>query len=107
MRTQFQDTYRMSFSAVKPTFGDFGRVHSVQLGGRVALHCNVQGFPLPIVTWWKQGRRIANGSVLEISSASRVHNGTYVCKAGSEAGQVSTDVSLLVTGMAGQKKISL
>ncbi|KAK7933456.1 hypothetical protein WMY93_004352 [Mugilogobius chulae] len=71
----------------------------------VVLPCNVQGQPLPTVTWTKGGsklgtrggnHRVLPTGVLEIMSATPSHAGRYTCSARNPAGVAHKHISLIV-----------
>ncbi|XP_033606866.1 Down syndrome cell adhesion molecule-like protein Dscam2 isoform X4 [Cryptotermes secundus] len=85
--------------------------HSVVQGNPVSLHCQVDGFPKPTVTWKKavgtepgeyrdlsyHSQRIhslENGSLI-ISRATQEHEGYYLCQAGNGIGPGLSKVILL------------
>ncbi|KDR18099.1 Down syndrome cell adhesion molecule-like protein CG42256, partial [Zootermopsis nevadensis] len=85
--------------------------HSVVQGNPVSLHCQVDGFPKPTVTW-KQAvgtepgeyrdlsyhnqriHSLENGSLV-ISKAAQEHEGYYLCQAGNGIGPGLSKVILL------------
>ena len=75
-------------------------------GHSVVLPCEVSGFPVPVVTWLKDGSEVGIGGdsgfqilpegSLEVSNAREEHEGGYVCQALNEAGSRRKQVSLSV-----------
>lgn len=80
-----------------------------------SLHCSAQGFPPPDITWTRLGdldgvieeqaskislrhhtKSTSTSSQLELSSAQRSDNGTYVCHASSASGKDTKNVALFV-----------
>ena len=64
-------------------------------GESVTLHCNAIGYPLPTLSWTKDGSDIGNNSrisfsadkkQLAITKASRVDSGAYRCVANNSLG---------------------
>ena len=64
-------------------------------GENVTLHCNAIGYPLPTLSWTKDGCDIGNNSrisfsadkkQLAITKASRVDSGAYRCVANNSLG---------------------
>ena len=64
-------------------------------GESVTLHCNAIGYPLPTLSWTKDGCDIGNNSrisfsadkkQLAITKASRVDSGAYRCVANNSLG---------------------
>ena len=72
---------------------------NVAVGGRVALRCDVTGYPEPSRTWTvanglpvnstAQIETQENGAVLVISNASTIHSKRYTCTAKNRAGEAS------------------
>ena len=69
-------------------------------GENVTLHCNATGYPLPTLSWTKDGSDISNNSrisfsadkkQLAITKANRVDRGGYRCVANNSLGN---DVSM-------------
>jgi len=74
------------------------------------LECEVAGVPRPVITWYKDGTRLAlgtlsnvrsrdNGAKLEIETASLADSGTYECRAENEAGHDRLHYQLKVLGL--------
>ncbi len=74
------------------------------------LELEVDGFPVPSVEWYKDGRLVAESrtlrmyydgrvAFLKIYEASLDHQGEYVCRVVSSAGSVETRATLLVDRM--------
>ena len=64
-------------------------------GENVTLHCNALGYPLPTLSWTKDGSDISNNprisfstdkKQLAITKASRVDSGAYRCEATNSLG---------------------
>ena len=64
-------------------------------GENVTLHCNATGYPLPTLSWTKDGSGISNNSrisfsadkkQLAITKANRVDRGAYRCVANNSLG---------------------
>ena len=64
-------------------------------GENVTLHCNATGYPLPTLSWTKDGSDISNNprisfstgkKQLAITKASRVDSGAYQCVATNSLG---------------------
>ena len=64
-------------------------------GENVTLHCNATGYPLPTLSWTKDGSDISNNSrisfsadkkQLAITKANRVDRGAYRCVANNSLG---------------------
>ncbi|XP_012591877.2 hemicentin-1 [Microcebus murinus] len=75
----------------------------VQVGQRVDIPCNVQGTPLPVITWLKDGssmlvdgvQHISNpDGTLSIFQAMPLDAGIYTCVATNIAGSDETEITL-------------
>lgn len=81
---------------------------TVSQGRRVALECEVEGFPPPAVEWWKDGQLVTESrhlrtyfdghtATLKIYEAHvEEHEGVYLAKAVSPSGTVETRARLIV-----------
>ncbi|GCC29770.1 hypothetical protein chiPu_0008212 [Chiloscyllium punctatum] len=90
---------------IKDRAGDSPQVISIRTGNTVTLECESNAVPPPVITWFKNGRPIAesnnirtlaNGQRLEITGAEVSDTGQYVCKAINIAGQVDKNFHLNV-----------
>ena len=68
--------------------------------------CLVEGFPLPEVTWLKDGEALANlrryevlGEILVIRDVRVTDMGEYLCVASNPLGEDSRQFNLSLTGM--------
>ncbi|XP_048849286.1 hemicentin-2-like [Brienomyrus brachyistius] len=75
------------------------------LGSRVTLHCQVSGYPLPRITWSKQGRSVQTGgrvtlginnATLYFSSVKAFDEGSYTCHATNTVGRAQGTASVRV-----------
>ncbi|XP_072561163.1 uncharacterized protein [Paramormyrops kingsleyae] len=75
------------------------------LGSRVTLHCQVSGYPLPRITWSKQGRSVQTGgrvtlgisnATLYFSSVKAYDEGSYTCHATNTIGRAQGTASVRV-----------
>ena len=73
------------------------------------LDCVTVGIPKPVITWYKDGRRLLvgqhsnvrsldDGAKLQIQSAMLDDSGTYECRAENDAGQDRVHYQLRVLG---------
>ncbi|XP_032434339.1 hemicentin-1 [Xiphophorus hellerii] len=74
-----------------------------QVGSSVVLRCDAHGVPEPEVTWYKNGRQLAegnglkiNGHQLEVIGVQTTDGGIYTCKVSNVAGQVDRTFRLTV-----------
>ncbi|KAM5299409.1 LOW QUALITY PROTEIN: hemicentin-2 [Ctenodactylus gundi] len=92
---------------VPPSIREDGRkaTMSTMAGQPLTLECDASGFPVPEVTWLKDGQLIPNASshhLLEASSSlhfPRIQegdSGLYSCRAENQAGSARRDFELLV-----------
>ncbi|XP_019355735.1 hemicentin-1 isoform X2 [Alligator mississippiensis] len=82
--------------SIKDHTGASFAVVNVRVGVLVALECESNAVPPPIITWYKNGRMITesenmeilgDGQMLQIKSAEVSDTGQYVCKAINIAGR--------------------
>uniref|UniRef100_A0A8C5X6K5 Hemicentin-1 n=1 Tax=Malurus cyaneus samueli TaxID=2593467 RepID=A0A8C5X6K5_9PASS len=92
---------------VPPSLDNAGGTEEVLVlqGGAAALGCVSDGFPVPTVSWLKDGRALSTGGALSPSSGGMVlqvlraepgHAGTYTCVAANAAGDSSKHFVLKV-----------
>ncbi|XP_073439014.1 hemicentin-1 [Dendrobates tinctorius] len=71
----------------------------------VSLTCEVTGFPLPIISWWKEGIvlgpsshhfLVPGGRILQIHQTKLEDTGEYACVASNQAGETKKTFSLNV-----------
>uniref|UniRef100_M3ZDA5 Cell adhesion molecule-related/down-regulated by oncogenes n=1 Tax=Xiphophorus maculatus TaxID=8083 RepID=M3ZDA5_XIPMA len=74
-----------------------------QVGSSVVLRCDAHGVPKPEITWYKNGRQLAegnglkiNGHQLEVIGIQTTDGGIYTCKVSNVAGQVDRTFRLTV-----------
>ncbi|XP_007565210.1 hemicentin-1 [Poecilia formosa] len=74
-----------------------------QVGSSVVLRCDAHSVPEPEVTWYKNGRQLADGNglkidghQLEIIGVQTTDGGMYTCKVSNVAGQVDRTFRLTV-----------
>lgn len=74
-------------------------------GEEVILSCPVTGSPKPRTSWYKEGRRLHPGPLVQMSQkhltfiSVRSHDtGTYACAAINEAGAAELSITLTVYG---------
>lgn len=74
-------------------------------GKNVSLQCEVQGIPMPTITWMKDGRPLAKGrgveildggSILQLKNIHVSDTGRYVCVATNVAGMTDRKYDLSV-----------
>ena len=65
-------------------------------GNPIDLKCNATGYPSPIVTWKKDGRKLHSGiSILHISSSRKSDSGAFVCIADNGVGREEMEVTFV------------
>ncbi|KAG8234200.1 hypothetical protein J437_LFUL007360 [Ladona fulva] len=78
-----------------------GPSHIVLKGFPLTLECEVDGYPVPTVTWTKKGKHLPSGEEsikgksITFEAVTRRHNGTYECSAENSYGKpahASTDI---------------
>ena len=65
----------------------------------IYLKCEASGYPVPTVTWTKDGGPVqsAVGGVIRIDSSTKSHSGAYICFADNGVGradQIKTFVTV-------------
>ncbi|PFX30360.1 hemicentin-1-like isoform X2 [Stylophora pistillata] len=73
---------------------------SINEGDTIILECEVRGFPVPRITWYRNGSVVlANVSLVEITEARKSeHEGMYRCEAENPAGNVTASAWVAVKG---------
>ncbi|XP_056379622.1 hemicentin-1 isoform X2 [Hyla sarda] len=78
---------------------------SVVINHQLDLHCRTMGFPLPVITWLKDGQALSQtdsvhfmnaGQILRITSAQEEHIGLYSCLLSNQAGEAKKEFSVTV-----------
>ncbi|KAK5869646.1 hypothetical protein PBY51_024348 [Eleginops maclovinus] len=89
--------------SIRDSSGDSPVVVNVLVGKSVKLECESNAVPPPTITWYKNGRMVAetanlrilaDGQMLEIKGSEVSDTGQYVCKATNVAGQVDKNFHL-------------
>ncbi|XP_031431207.1 LOW QUALITY PROTEIN: hemicentin-1 [Clupea harengus] len=89
--------------SIRDSSGDSPVSVSVRVGNSVTLECESNAVPPPTITWYKNGRPVAetanlrilaDGQRLELKGAEVSDTGQYVCKASNVAGQVDKNFHL-------------
>ncbi|KAG5276279.1 hypothetical protein AALO_G00130100 [Alosa alosa] len=89
--------------SIRGSSGDSPVSVSVRVGNSVTLECESNAVPPPTITWYKNGRPVAetanlrilaDGQRLELKGAEVSDTGQYVCKASNVAGQVDKNFHL-------------
>ena len=68
-----------------------------KVGDPLELYCNVQGFPVPKISWMFNGERKLAAHKLVIPSLTKSDGGVYQCFAENEVGVASSAVLVRVT----------
>lgn len=73
---------------------------SINEGDTIILECEARGFPVPRITWYRNGSTVvANISLVEITEARKSeHEGMYRCEAENPAGNVTASAWVAVKG---------
>ena len=53
---------------------------TVREGDETTFHCTATGNPTPVITWLKDGKTVASGENLTLTT-NRNHSGQYLCSA--------------------------
>jgi hypothetical protein len=71
---------------------------SYNSGDSIDLECVFEGYPIPGVTWFKDGERTnSNGTFLRLLNSTPDSTGTYTCSVENEYGSASDSTSITVT----------
>ncbi|XP_075872115.1 hemicentin-1 isoform X2 [Nelusetta ayraudi] len=91
--------------SIRDSSGDSPLVVNVLMGKSLTLECESNAVPPPTITWYKNGRMVAEsanlrilaeGRMLQIRESEVSDTGQYVCKATNVAGQVDKNFHLNV-----------
>ncbi|XP_035996829.1 hemicentin-1 isoform X1 [Fundulus heteroclitus] len=89
--------------SIRGNSGDVPVEVNVLVGKSVTLECESNAIPPPIITWYKNGRVVAEttnlhilpgGQILQIKRSEVSDTGQYVCMASNVAGQVNKNFHL-------------
>ena len=75
------------------------------------LHCDIFGYPSPVITWTRPGRQlpfnrhIINGSQLTIHNATRNDAGAYVCQGTNSLANVMRVIWVIVKVVGEYKNV--
>jgi len=80
---------------------------SYSVGSEIAINCDVQGYPEPRVTWYKDESRIIADNRIQLTSnytviignAETSDSGSYRCEAANLLGQSVSIISVSVDGV--------
>ena len=89
---------------VPPVINSETQQYLAPLDSSVTLQCQADGFPLPSVTWHKDGQsliesvrqRVLSSGSLQIAFIQPSDTGRYTCTAANAAGTVNLEMSLTV-----------
>uniref|UniRef100_A0A1Q3FR61 Putative axon guidance receptor dscam n=1 Tax=Culex tarsalis TaxID=7177 RepID=A0A1Q3FR61_CULTA len=69
---------------------------NVEVDDRVALECDISGFPRPSIVWYFNDRSLNTSEISFVANLE--HSGLYTCSASNSFGQLSSTTMLLVHG---------
>lgn len=69
---------------------------NVEVGDRVALDCDITGYPKPTIDWYFNDRPLYTSEVSFVANLD--HSGLYTCNASNTFGQLSSTTMVLVHG---------
>uniref|UniRef100_A0A8C8FFY4 Myomesin 2a n=1 Tax=Oncorhynchus tshawytscha TaxID=74940 RepID=A0A8C8FFY4_ONCTS len=117
VRKKMVEKYVREESMIRgPQFLTTLRSHTVWEHTPVKLYCTVEGYPTPLVKWYKDGVSIDMSSIkynvqdnvgihtLEIAKCETDDTAQYTAVAGNIHGQVSTQASVIVKSKSGKAK---
>ncbi|TWW61140.1 Hemicentin-1 [Takifugu flavidus] len=102
---QVDRTFRLTVHVPPVLEGSLWESLNYTLGSHVSLPCQASGFPVPSITWLKDGTPIESslqwqwsirGSRLELGPLALAHGGLYTCVAKNSEGQAQKDYALTV-----------
>ena len=71
---------------------------TVFTGDSFILNCSANGYPTPVVRWFKDGRLIYQNTSLKFRSLNQSDAGLYMCNASNIAGSDTYELQLVVRG---------
>ena len=95
-------SYLFFFSVAPPRITKRSKEKVTVIEGKsVVLVCEAEGFPVPIITWTKNGKLLLeshNKTNYTIHDTSKEDAGKYKCEASNTAGRASYTCTVEVTG---------
>lgn len=78
--------------------------YTVPVDGSVTLQCETEGYPIPSVSWYKDGKPLSESVHQRVLSSGSLHivftqpgdTGIYTCTAANVAGSLSLEMSVTV-----------
>lgn len=75
-------------------------------GQNISIPCNVEGFPIPQVMWYKDGRPLYQSRMIRISESNRLtiiksnvtNSGEYECQAANQFSSARSSITIKVEG---------
>ena len=78
---------------------------TVFTGDSFILNCSANGYPIPVVRWFKDGSLIYQNTSLAFPSLNQSDTGLYMCNASNIAGSDTYEVQLVVRGRESVAKV--
>ncbi|XP_053341492.1 hemicentin-1 [Clarias gariepinus] len=89
---------------VPPAISSKIKSYTVPVDGSVTLQCETEGYPIPSVSWYKDGKPLSESVHQRVLSSGSLHivfaqpgdTGIYTCTAANVAGSLSLEMSVTV-----------
>ena len=86
------------FISEPPSIANKTAPPTVFTGDSFILNCSANGYPAPVVRWFKDGSLIFQNTSLAFPSLNQSDTGLYMCNASNIAGSDTYEVQLVVRG---------
>ena len=93
------------FISEPPSIANKTAPPTVFTGDSFILNCSANGYPAPVVRWFKDGSLIFQNTSLAFPSLNQSDTGLYMCNASNIAGSDTYEVQLVVRGRESVAKV--
>lgn len=93
------------FISEPPSIANKIAPRTVFTGDSFILNCSANGYPTPVVRWFKDGSLIYQNTSLAFPSLNQSDTGLYMCNASNIAGSDTYEVQLVVRGRESVAKV--
>lgn len=93
------------FISESPSIANKTDPPTVFTGDSFILNCSANGYPTPVVRWFKDGSLIYQNTSLAFPSLNQSDTGLYMCNASNIAGSDTYEVQLVVRGRESVAKV--